>query len=60
MGQQDTLLYFGVRARAEPIRMLYALADQKFEDQRITFEKWSAKKAGNTFYLSANTYKLLM
>ena len=37
---QDKLVYFPVRARGEAIRMLYALADKKLEDERVTFEQW--------------------
>ena len=39
------LTYFGVYARAEPVRMLLAHAKVEFEDERITFEQWGALKA---------------
>lgn len=32
------LMYFGVYARAEPIRMLLNLAKVKYEDDRVSFE----------------------
>ena len=38
------LTYFNLRGRAETIRMLFAAADVKFEDVRITFEEWPELK----------------
>ena len=40
MAQQDHLLYFNIRARGEPTRMLYALAGKEFKDETTTFEEW--------------------
>ena len=38
------LHYFGVYARAEPIRMLLTIAGVEFNDHRITMETWGALK----------------
>ena len=46
MTQPDQLLYFNGRSRAEPIRMLYALADKEFKDDRVAFNDWPQKKLG--------------
>ncbi|GMR38232.1 hypothetical protein PMAYCL1PPCAC_08427, partial [Pristionchus mayeri] len=35
-----TLYYFNLRARAEVVRQLFALAGEPFEDVRVTFEEW--------------------
>jgi len=40
----DSLLYFGIRARGEATRMLYAIAGKKMEDKRVTFEQWAEMK----------------
>ncbi|VDN54768.1 unnamed protein product [Dracunculus medinensis] len=40
------LLYFPIRGRAEPIRLLFHFAQVPFEDEIITFEKWPSRKAG--------------
>ena len=45
--QKDKLLYFDGRARAEAIRMLYAVAEKEFEDVRVMGESWTAAKPGN-------------
>jgi len=42
---KGTLTYFGVYARAEPIRMLLNHARVDFEDRRISFEEWGALKS---------------
>ncbi|CAP23107.1 Protein CBR-GST-36 [Caenorhabditis briggsae] len=39
------LYYFDVRSRGEVIRLLFHLADEKFEDQRIQMEEWGVLKA---------------
>ena len=47
MSEPDKLLYFDGRARAEPIRMLYALAGEKLTDERLNFRnEWPEKKSG--------------
>lgn len=35
-----TLTYFDVRGRAEPSRMLFALAGVKFTDRRLNYQQW--------------------
>ena len=44
--QLDKLLYFNVRGRAEAIRIMYALAEQEFIDERLTIGDWITKKPG--------------
>ena len=41
------LTYFDNRLRAEPIRWLFAVAGQPYEDKRISFSEWPKIKAGN-------------
>ena len=38
------LTYFNIRARAEASRMMFALADQEYEDNRIPRETWQDLK----------------
>lgn len=38
------IVYFDIRARAEPIRVLLALAGQPFTDTRVTFDDWPNHK----------------
>lgn len=42
MGFTDKLLYFDSRGRAEPIRMLYALAGEPLIDERVSMEEWQS------------------
>lgn len=42
----DKLIYFDARARAEPVRMMYAFAGEKLEDERVAFADWPKKKEG--------------
>ena len=46
------LTYFNLRGRAETIRMLFAAADVKFEDVRITFEEWPELKPSKSMLSS--------
>ena len=43
---QYKLTYFNSRGRGEIIRYLFALAGQKYEDNRVTSEQWGKMKAG--------------
>ncbi|KAJ3025282.1 UNVERIFIED_CONTAM: hypothetical protein HDU68_007304 [Siphonaria sp. JEL0065] len=43
------LTYFGIKARAEPIRLALAINDIPFEDERITREQWVALKPTTPF-----------
>jgi len=43
------LTYFGVRARAEPMRMCFAAAGIKFEDVRVDFKDWPTVKETTPF-----------
>lgn len=48
---QDNLLYFGIRARAEATRMMYAIAGKKLTDERLGFDEWPMRKPGNLYKL---------
>ena len=41
-----TLIYFNGRGRAEVSRLLFALADVEYEDERIVSENWPKMKPG--------------
>ena len=38
------LTYFNLRARAEILRLIFAVADEKYEDVRVEDDKWPALK----------------
>ena len=38
------LTYFDARGRGEPIRMLFAAADVKYDEVRVKFEDWPELK----------------
>lgn len=46
------LTYFNMRGRAECIRMIFAAAGTKYEDNRIASEDWPAVKASKGSILS--------
>jgi glutathione S-transferase len=43
------LIYFNSRARAEPIRFMFAIAGVEYEDVRIEGSKWPALKESKEF-----------
>lgn len=38
------LIYFDIRGRAEPVRMMMALAGQEYEEENISFDDWPEVK----------------
>lgn len=46
---QYKLTYFNLRGRGEVARLLFAVAGQKYEDERIEFSKWPEIKASTPF-----------
>ena len=52
------LSYFNVSGRAELTRLIFAASDTKFEDERIEFSDWPAKKGeienGSPTFFRAN------
>ena len=49
MTTKYTLVYFNFRARAELARLIFALADVEYEDQRVvvtTLDDWLKLKQG--------------
>lgn len=49
MAGKDELIYFDVKGRGEPIRMLYALTGVDFEDKRVTNDEWPAVQPSKSF-----------
>ncbi|GMS84031.1 hypothetical protein PENTCL1PPCAC_6206, partial [Pristionchus entomophagus] len=43
------LIYFFIRGRGEPIRMLFSLAGVQFEDKRVQLEEWPKMKSHTPF-----------
>nr|KAG5704294.1 hypothetical protein BaRGS_012603 [Batillaria attramentaria] len=37
-------VYFDLRARGEPVRLVLAAAGKEFDDVRLSFDQWSAEK----------------
>ena len=46
MASEDKLVYFDIKARGEPTRMVYAVAGNPLKDERIPAEQWPSKKEG--------------
>ena len=44
-----TLLYFDIRGRAEPIRMLLSFVDVEYEDVQLTLEDWETTRPATPF-----------
>ena len=44
MAPKYVLIYFDVRGRAEPTRLLFKAAGVEFEDRRFSFEEWGKEK----------------
>ncbi len=44
MAESYKLTYFNLRALAEPIRLIFALNEVPFEDNRIEREQWPEHK----------------
>ena len=44
------LTYFDIRARAEPIRLLFAVAGEDYEDHRVDFKTWPDVKDSESHY----------
>ena len=55
------LYYFNAKGRAEVTRWLFAIADVKYDDIRLTGEKWQEFKPSkyhySTFYKKKNFYE---
>ena len=43
------LVYFDLRARGEPIRLVLETAGKKYEDVRLSFEEWPAEKPSKCY-----------
>ena len=48
MSANYRLEYFNVRGIAEPIRWMFAYANQQYEDVRFEKEAWPARKKGES------------
>ena len=48
------LIYFNHMGGAEPIRLLFALAKEPFEDVRIPHEKWFAEEKESNLHHNIN------
>ena len=53
---KDKVIYFPARARAESIRMLYAMAGKEFEDYRIETADWKKMKPGKVEIITSLIY----
>ncbi|XP_067942613.1 probable glutathione S-transferase gst-36 isoform X2 [Watersipora subatra] len=45
MAQQDKLVYFSLKARGEPIRMLYTLAEETLGEEQLDYSQWKTLKS---------------
>ena len=43
-GSNIKVLYFGIRNKAEPLRMMMSYANVPFEDQIVDFSQWPSYK----------------
>lgn len=48
--KKDKLIYFDFRARAEAIRMMYALAGAELEFEIMSFLQWPRRRRGDVSY----------
>jgi len=55
---QYKLTYFNIRGRAEIIRLIFAVADEKYEDVRIEKDKWPALKSSEQRLLKIEFFSL--
>ena len=46
---QYKLTYYQLRGRGELVRFIFAQADVKYEDNRLSFEQWAQLKACELF-----------
>lgn len=49
MQDRPTVLYFDIRGRAEPIRLLLEYAGVDYEDKQITLEQWASRRETTPF-----------
>lgn len=54
MAHQYKLIYFNLRARAEPLRLIFAYAGIKYTDQRVEFADWPGLKPSMERFVSAS------
>ena len=52
------LTYFNLRARAELIRLIFAVADEKYEDVRVEREKFATTLKPSEILISKDHYPL--
>jgi glutathione S-transferase len=55
-----TLYYFDAKGRAEPVRVLFAVAGVPFQDVRIDFKNWASfkKRTHQTLFLNPNSHHI--
>ena len=52
MAPKYKLIYFDLKGRAEPIRLLFAVANMEYEDKRVTREEWADLKKSLLFIIT--------